>query len=722
MVAGIILLILFWRAVLFCKQLPLEDKAVILEILKHNYGYLIFTIILFLAFCVSLFCQVIRFYIHPIRRLVEETTLIQTTNPNHRIKPQGGKFVQLLAHNINVLSESLSITQDNVAMEVAASKAEIEKERNILASFIGELQEGVLICTAEGRIIFYNKRAKELFSRENLTKSDETSLQSVKDPTAIRARDKYVGVGRSVFNIIDKNLIVHALDEVANKLHKYDEFVVSSFIVATRRGVLLRIETVPVLNKLRQLTGFVFNASDITERLHKENRLDMLMQSLVKGIRASVGGIRSSIETVLAYPDMDTTKLDQFRQIIHNESLKLGELTDQTVIDYPGYIHSRWPLVPMRVHDLIETVSRKAKEILNITISQEEDTDEYWIEVESYCALLVILFVLNQLKKEKGLKSFTCHIEDKDGFINIDMSWSGGPMLIKTLRQWEQQPLKLKGEGLALSLKEVLRHHGASIWSYSSKEANNTRSCLRFIFPATEYTISEVVKNITILTEETQPAFYDFDLFNQQGQTAIIDNRLLTELEYTVFDTETTGLAPRQGDEIVSIGAVRMINQQLLHEELFDQLVDPQRPLPLESIKIHGITAEMLEDQPTISQVLPLFHQFCDDTILVAHNAAFDMLLLKMKEAETGVSFINPVLDTLLLWEVLHPAQQRHNFSAIAELLGVRIVGRHTALGDALATAEVFSKMIPLLNKKGILTLKDARLASQKTSHARLKY
>lgn len=721
MVAGIILLILFWRAVVFWQQLPLNNKTFILDILKQNYGYLIFSVLLVLACFISILYQVIRFYILPVRRLVEETTLIQSTNPDHRIKPQGGKYIQLLAHNINALSDSISITQDNIKKQISLSKMEIEKERNILASFIGELQEGVLICNAEGRIIFYNKRAKELFSRESLAKSDGTPLQSNGDTTTVQTREKFVGIGRSIFNIIDKNLIVHALDEVAYKLHQQDDFVVSSFIVATRRGMLLRIETVPVLNRLRHLTGFVFNASDITERLHKESRLDRLIQSLIKNIRSSVGGIRSSIETILTYPDMERDKLDQFRQIIHNESLKLGKLADKTITDYPEYIHNRWPLVPMRVQDLIEAASRKAKESLAVTISIEDDREKHWIEVESYCALLIILFVLNQLKKEIGMTSFSCQIENNGGFINIDMSWPGRPMLIKTLRQWEEQPLMLKGEGLALTLKEVLRHHGASIWSYSSKKTD-TWACLRFIFPASTYTVSEVITNITILSEETQPSFYDFDLFHQQGQTASIDNRLLTELEYTVFDTETTGLAPRQGDEIISIGAVRVINGQLLHKELFDQIIDPQRFLPPESTKIHGISPEMLEDQPTISQVLPLFHQFCEDTILVAHNAAFDMLMLQMKEAETGISFINPVLDTLLLWEVIHPAQKRHNLSSIAEFLGVRIVGRHTALGDALATAEMFVKMIPLLNKLGIHTLKDARLASQKTSHARLKY
>jgi DNA polymerase-3 subunit epsilon len=117
-----------------------------------------------------------------------------------------------------------------------------------------------------------------------------------------------------------------------------------------------------------------------------------------------------------------------------------------------------------------------------------------------------------------------------------------------------------------------------------------------------------------------------------------------------------------------------------------------------------------------------LFHAFAEGTILVAHNAAFDMRMLQLKEDATGVRFINPVLDTLLLSAVVHPGQESHNLEALGKRLGVNIIGRHTALGDAIATGEMFLKLIPLLINSGITTLKDARLASQKTYYARLQY
>ena len=88
---------------------------------------------------------------------------------------------------------------------------------------------------------------------------------------------------------------------------------------------------------------------------------------------------------------------------------------------------------------------------------------------------------------------------------------------------------------------------------------------------------------------ESRPEYYDFDLFDRAGQVAELENQLLTELTYTVFDMETTGLNPSEGDEILSIGAIRIVNCRLLREERFEQLVDPLRPIPWESVQIHGI-------------------------------------------------------------------------------------------------------------------------------------
>ncbi|HPP48141.1 MAG TPA: exonuclease domain-containing protein, partial [Accumulibacter sp.] len=182
------------------------------------------------------------------------------------------------------------------------------------------------------------------------------------------------------------------------------------------------------------------------------------------------------------------------------------------------------------------------------------------------------------------------------------------------------------------------------------------------------------------------------------------------------------GLEPAAGDEIIQIGAVRIVNGRLLRNENFNHLVNPERLLRSEGIPIHGITDDMVRGQPNIEVVLPAFHDFCSDTVLVAHNAAFDMRFLQIKEERTGVVFSQPVLDTLLLSGVLQPNQDSHQLDSIAERLGITIQGRHNALGDATATGEVFLRLLPLLAQKGIVTLRQALEASEKSFFARIKY
>ena len=131
---------------------------------------------------------------------------------------------------------------------------------------------------------------------------------------------------------------------------------------------------------------------------------------------------------------------------------------------------------------------------------------------------------------------------------------------------------------------------------------------------------------------------------------------------------------------------------------------------------------ELFEGQPTIGEVLPRFHRFCEDTVLVAHNAAFDLRFFQLKEAATGVRFTHPVLDTLMLSAVLHPDAESHRLEAIAERHGVSVTGRHTAVGDALLTAEIFLRMLPQLAGRGIVTLGDAQRAALKTYYAQVHY
>ncbi|NQV84468.1 MAG: hypothetical protein HQ494_11680 [Rhodospirillales bacterium] len=217
----------------------------------------------------------------------------------------------------------------------------------------------------------------------------------------------------------------------------------------------------------------------------------------------------------------------------------------------------------------------------------------------------------------------------------------------------------------------------------------------------------------------TRPEYTNFNLYEHPKHLEELGGRSLKSLTFVVFDTETTGLGPSQGDEIISIAGVRIKDGKIKDGEAFTRLVNPGRDIPRASIRFHGITEDMVRGEASIGDVLPDFKTFVGDAVLVAHNAAFDMKFLKLKEQATGVVFDNLVLDSLLLSVFLEEEARNHGLDAIAERLGIEVKGRHTALGDSLVTAGVFLRMLDMLEARGIRTLGQAIEASSRISHVR---
>ena len=688
-------------AVVLWQPLPADDKEFLFRLARQHTAELIALAVVCVIGMWFVIDWIFRLYILPIDRLAEETAIIHSTNPGHRIRLHASAEVVRLVKAINQTADRLEDKQRSVQERIQTAGAKAEEEKNILSVVVAELPQGILICNHDGLITLYNERSRQMLE--------------VSEP----AMGGFVGLGRSVFGAIDKNVITHALNEITDQLRRGQPDVRSSIVTVGKANTLLRVETVPILSAMRELNGFVLILNDVTRQIDTDRQVDLLFQSLTMGVRASVASMRAAIEVIRDYPGLPQPKREEFHRIIHQETLSVSRKIDDIGAGYSRQMHARWPLTPMRVSDLLEAITKKAQDRLGLRVAIDPLDEDHWVRVDSYSISLAVIFLLDRLRGEFGLESFRCAQNRKENFICLDFIWPLLPVRLETLRRWEEQAVSVAGDGVPATLKDILTRHNAEIWSHTRD--GELECYLRVLLPAMEPAAPVRLRRPTMLAVN-RPVFFDFDLFGQPGQRPELDNRLLAELSYTVFDTETTGLDVRGGDEIISIGAVRIVNGRLLQDECFDRLVNPRRLISSASVSIHGIQSKVLADQPVIEQVLPLFHNYAEGTILVGHNAAFDMRLLQEKETLTGIRFENPVLDTMLLSAVAHPAHNNHDIETIAERLGITIVGRHTALGDAIATGEIFLKLLAALSGLGIHTLGQAREASQKTYYARIVY
>ena len=366
-------------------------------------------------------------------------------------------------------------------------------------------------------------------------------------------------------------------------------------------------------------------------------------------------------------------------------------------------------------------------------VSSGEVDAQLWLKVDSYSLIQALQHLAGRLAEGYDIAHVQLRLgtarasglapvaADEAGSerAQLDLVWAAQAMSTETVSAWESEPLRTSDETTsALTVRDVIARHGGALWFERARVRQE--AFFRILLPLAGE--AAPLEAALIGEHESRPEFYDFDLFAAGQRNEALAEQRLADLAYTVFDTETTGLQPGAGDEIIQIGATRIVAGKLRRQECFEQLVDPQRSVPEAGVAIHGIQPAMLRGQPVIDAVLPAFHAFAHDTVLVAHNAAFDMRFLQLKQERTGVRFEQPVLDTLLLSAVIHPQQESHRLEAIAERLGVTVLGRHSALGDAMVTAEVFVKMLPLLQAMGIATLGQAVQASRETYLARVSY
>lgn len=622
------------------------------------------------------------FIFRPLYVLNQGVDIITGVNSAYEVALPRHHFLGNLPKAIEGLSTAFLKAKREMAEALAAGAGEMEDRRNQLETVLNSLKEGVIVCDERARILFYNSSTRRLFY-------DNEAL----------------GLGRSLYLLLTRDPIENALAILRQRKLRFEEMNRDEkgvrFVCSTlKEGILLscHMHILPVTPQ--SSWSFVFTCEDITYQADLLGRRENQLRQLVTKMRAPLANLGVSVDSLHFHPDLVAEDRAKFEHIIAQETHTLIRQFDTMANEIQDMVSSHYTDSDVFAGDIIACVAKKLKDQgMQLTMIG----DPLWVLADSLSLLLLLEYLALKIHEYCGAQALEIQTLLGDKRVYFDYYWQGPAVPQSELQQWLLPAIGPAG----FTVADVLERHRSEIWS--NPHPLPGYAILRLPIPSSP---NQWMTTRRVLPE--RPVYHDFILRDTAPDTTSLHDHPIDSLTFVVFDTETTGLDPLKGDEIVSLAGVKIFNGGIIVSEVFDKMVNPCRPIPNESVRFHGITDEIVKDKPEIGEVLRSFHAFAGDAVLVGHNAAFDMRFIKMKEEQAGVRFLNPVLDTLALSLYLHDHTPEHSLDAIAQRFGVQIRDRHTALGDSLITAEVFLRLLYLLMERGIRTLGKAIEVAQR--------
>ncbi len=591
--------------------------------------------------------------IRPLRKLSVDLRAIAHGDAKAGIDVTRYAGLPFLPEALNETAAKLGAARRQISDAVAEATASVEHEKGRLAAILNDLHEGVVVCNMKHQVVLYNQIALGL-----LHVTGE------------------MGLGRSLFGLVSKEPVLHILDVL---LHRPESSLDNApFIAGSTDGRSLLQGRMSLVRAQQEITGYVITFNDVTDQVAALARRDAVLREVIDSLHGPVARLND--------PAQDPAEA----------AAAISAALDKAAKSYRSLVAGWWPMTDIHSADLFDfTIRRLENSGLHLTMTGLP----IWLHGDSHSLVLALDALVRAIAKSTGAADFDLAAENQDGHGWILVSWEGDRVDDASLIDW--QLTKVSGALGGMTVRDVMMHHTREDLI---EEAVDGRVTLRIAL-----SLGREGQDRVDAVEKLppRPEFFDFNLLAQSSAGDLGSVRL-RDLTFVVFDTETTGLRPAQGDQIVSIAGVRIVNGRILTGESFNRIVHPGRPIPPESIKFHGITDEMVENKPPLAVVLPQFKAYAADDVLVAHNAAFDLKFIRMRERECGVAFNNPVLDTMLLSSYVDGTPENQSLDAIAERYGITVTDRHTALGDSLVTAAVLLRLIEGLEAKGIHTLDDA--------------
>ncbi|WP_163575605.1 3'-5' exonuclease [Halomonas faecis] len=600
----------------------------------------------------------------PLRHLqVQLARLVANPDAREDYPPEG--WLRGLGPDLIRVREAWRSDRQRLATAHAEGARSAARIRQELETLLQVLDTPLLLCDHHRRLLLFNQAAETLFE-------DHPGL----------------GLGKR----LDSLLPVASLQDALGQLPE-DGAPRELLTPCGERWLRVILRRVPHSDGETLLTLTDATAAWTSEMGARSELTDMLPTLRRHG--ASLGSAAEVLGRTRQSEQDDDGLRRRLEAVIDEESRELSQTIERLGRLIEDMQHQGERLVPLWSNDLWQSLNERLTEspLEVVPIGMPA-----WFRGDAPALLVLLASLLEHLRTHADTTRFEGEMLLGNRRVYLDLVWSGTPLPQRELAAWSEARL----ESLPLSprVRDLLRQHASDAWSLADADGEHAR--LRLPLPAVERVGAPRAKLAP------RPEFHDFGIADLPPPDAELARRPLRALEVVAFDTETTGLELRRGDTVISIGACRIVNARLLASDVFDLRVDPGKPIPPASTAIHGITDADVSGAPPLSVALPRFRDYIGDAVILAHNAAFDLLALQLPGSSTMLDM--PVLDTLLISRALDESLDGHDLDSLAERYDLSFPPgtRHTALGDARVTAELWLALLPRLEARGIETLEQA--------------
>jgi len=594
----------------------------------------------------------------PILSLSADLVTRARSDVSHDLDTESARHLDELADAARTVQTALAEARASLEQVLAEQTARIARDKALLEALLRELADGVVVVSSDGRILLYNRAAAILLGS--------------------------LGLDRPLSRYLRTDPVMAAIDRLTTKAGSGGA---ATFLTSPTSGSQIFTGTVSAVEFEGDLIGHVLHFRDMTEDLRVHGDLERLLTRTIEGARRPISAIGAVLDTLEVAPDLPPEDRARFEASLREERDRLAEVLAKSAAEEAAINAMHWPIRTLDVQQIFDVLQQQMQQAVTISA-----TDAI-ARCDGFAVTEILARILRELSDRAGYDGLTLSAEQTAGEVRLLLSWQGGTLPLGDLEAWLSDPVAVAyGD---YSGREALAAHRSDIWVEPAEAG------ARIVLPL------RAASAIESRSAAEPLGFYDFDLPSHAGTE--LGSRPLADLAYTVFDTETTGLNTDR-DAVVQIAGIRIVGNRPRYEETFDRLVNPGRAIPLATTKIHGIDDAMVADAPPFIDVAGTFLDFAEGSVLIAHHAAFDMAFLNRAAQQAGATLTVPVLCTALLSSRLFQHSGDHTLDGLAARCGIDIESelRHTALGDSIATAEVFLKLIPLLEAAGIKTLDDA--------------